>query len=90
MRTKTIAAVLAAVALAATLAHAQGDPLAAIDRLQGEARVRALVDAAKKEGEVMVYHSTQTDDLKPVFDAFTQKYGITVKDWRSSTGLYEM
>jgi iron(III) transport system substrate-binding protein len=44
-----------------------------------------LVAAAKREGEVMVYHSTQTEDLKPVFDAFTRKYGITVKDWRSSS-----
>jgi iron(III) transport system substrate-binding protein len=43
------------------------------------------VAAAKKEGEVMVYHSTQTEDLKPVFDAFTAKYGIVVKEWRSSS-----
>src|SRR5829696_7041628 len=43
------------------------------------------VAAAKKEGEVMVYHSTQTEDLKPVFDAFTAKYGIAVKEWRSSS-----
>ena len=28
------------------LAHAQSDPLAAIDRLQGEVRTRALVEAA--------------------------------------------
>jgi iron(III) transport system substrate-binding protein len=45
----------------------------------------ALVLAAKREGEVMVYHSSQTEDLKPVFDAFTKKYGIVVKDWRSSS-----
>jgi len=45
----------------------------------------ALIAAAKKEGEVMVYHSSQTEDLKPVFDAFTKKYGIVVKDWRSSS-----
>jgi len=43
------------------------------------------VEAARKEGEVMVYHSTQAEDLKPVFDAFTKKYGIVVKDWRSSS-----
>ncbi|HUP96642.1 MAG TPA: extracellular solute-binding protein, partial [Usitatibacter sp.] len=78
------AALLAGLVLAG-LAHAQGDPLAAIDRLQGEARTKALVDAARKEGEVMVYHSTQTSDLKPVFDAFTAKYGIKVKEWRSSS-----
>src|SRR6185503_16441153 len=46
---------------------------------------QANVEAAKKEGEVMVYHSTQTEDLKPVFDAFTKKYGIVVKEWRSSS-----
>ena len=45
----------------------------------------AQVDCAKKEGEVMVYHSTQLEDLKPVFDAFTKKYGVKVTDWRSSS-----
>jgi iron(III) transport system substrate-binding protein len=69
--------------LAASLAHAQ--PLAAIERLKGEARTAALVEGARKEGEVFVYHSTQTEDLKPVFDAFTQKYGVKVRDWRSSS-----
>jgi iron(III) transport system substrate-binding protein len=43
------------------------------------------LECAKKEGEVMVYHSTQLEDLKPVFDAFTQKYGVKVNDWRSSS-----
>src|SRR6187399_1919207 len=77
---------LAALAcLGALAAAAQSDPLAAIDRLQGEARTRALVEGARKEGELMVYHSTQTEDLKPVFDAFSKKYGIVVKDWRSSS-----
>ena len=33
----------------------------------------------------MVYHSTQTDDLKPIFAAFTAKYGVKVTDWRSSS-----
>ncbi len=65
--------------------QAQGTGLAAVQRMQGEARSRALVEGARKEGEVMVYHSTQTDDLKPVFDAFTQKYGVKVRDWRSSS-----
>ena len=69
----------------AASALAQGDPIAAIEKLHGEARMKALVEGAKKEGEIMVYHSTQTSDLKPVFDAFTAKYGIKVKDWRSSS-----
>jgi iron(III) transport system substrate-binding protein len=78
-------ALLAAIAAMALPAVAQTDPLAAIDKLQGEARMRALVEGAKKEGQVMVYHSTQTEDLKPVFDAFTQKYGVKVNEWRSSS-----
>ena len=83
-RPSAVAALLLSLGCAAA-ALAQGDPLAAIERLQGEARMKALVEGAKKEGELMVYHSTQTSDLKPVFDAFTAKYGIKVKDWRSSS-----
>jgi iron(III) transport system substrate-binding protein len=60
--------------------------LAAAMKLDGEARTRALAEGAKKEtGPVMVYHSTQTEDLQPVFDAFTRKHGIKVVDWRSSS-----
>jgi iron(III) transport system substrate-binding protein len=49
------------------------------------AQTAQLADCAKKEGEVMVYHSTQLEDLKPVFDAFTKKYAVRVTDWRSSS-----
>jgi iron(III) transport system substrate-binding protein len=76
---------VALLAIAAAPAFAQTNPLAAIDRLQGEARTRALVEGARKEGELMVYHSTQLEDLKPVFDAFTKKYGVKVNNWRSSS-----
>ena len=66
-------------------AQPPGDVTAAM-KLTGEARTRALVEGAKKEsGPVMVYHSTQAEDLQPVFDAFTKKYGIKVVDWRSSS-----
>ncbi len=66
---------LAAPLLFAGLAWGQGD----------DARMQRLVEGAKQEGEVMVYHSSQTADLKPVFDAFSRKYGIKVRDWRSSS-----
>src|SRR3954462_5780790 len=68
-------------------AAAQAPPeLTAAMKLTGEARARALVEGAKKEtGPVLVYHSTQAEDLQPVFDAFTKKYGIKVRDWRSSS-----
>ncbi len=83
---KILQAVVIAAALAAPhFSRAQAPDIAAVALLQGEARTRALVEGARKEGEVMVYHSTQTEDLKPVFDAFTAKYGIKVRDWRSSS-----
>ena len=85
MNAVAAAALTAMLAACALEARAQADPLAAIDKLSGEARMRALVEGAKKEGEVMVYHSTQAEDLKPVFDAFTAKYGVKVRDWRSSS-----
>jgi len=78
------AALCCAAAASASFAWAQLDT-AAVARLQGEARTKALVEGARREGEVMVYHSTQTEDLKPVFDAFTKKYGVKVRDWRSSS-----
>jgi iron(III) transport system substrate-binding protein len=71
--------------LCTTSAAAQSPDIAAIALLQGDARTKALVDGARKEGEVMVYHSSQLEDLKPVFDAFTAKYGVKVKNWRSSS-----
>ena len=82
MRRRIVAALACFVSAAV---FAQPDPLAAIDRLQGEERIKALVEGAKKEGEVMVYHSTQTSDLKPLFDAFTARYGVKVREWRSSS-----
>jgi iron(III) transport system substrate-binding protein len=74
-----------AIAIPALAQSPAADPLAAVMKLQGEARIKALAEGAKREGELMVYHSTQTEDLKPVFDAFTRKYGVVVRDWRSSS-----
>ena len=80
-----LAFILAMACAAGAWAQAPGE-LAAALKLTGEARAKALGDGAKKEsGPVMVYHSTQTEDLQPVFDAFTRKYGIKVVDWRSSS-----
>jgi iron(III) transport system substrate-binding protein len=68
-------------------AFAQGAemPLAAVNRLQGEARTQALLERARKEGELMIYHSSPVEDLKPLFEAFTKKYGVKVNNWRSSS-----
>jgi iron(III) transport system substrate-binding protein len=51
----------------------------------GSDREARLVAAAQKEGEVYIYHSTPTEDLSPITAAFTKKYGIKVKFWRSGS-----
>src|SRR5437016_3072309 len=79
-------AILAAFLLAGAVhAAAQFPDVVSASRLQGEARARALEEGARREGEVMVYHSTQSEDLRPVFEAFTKKYGVKVREWRSSS-----
>ena len=46
----------------------------------------ALIDAAKKEGEV-VWYSTQiiSQLVRPVSAAFEKKYGVKVRVWRGSS-----
>lgn len=51
---------------------------------QGADRHERLVNAAKKEGEVMIYTSMQGEDLAVVTAAFEKKYGVKVKVWRAS------
>jgi iron(III) transport system substrate-binding protein len=50
---------------------------------QGADRHERLVEAAKKEGELTVYHVYPA--LPAVMAAFTKKYGIKVKSWRSGS-----
>ena len=45
----------------------------------------ALVPAAKKEGEVVVYTSLISEDLTALSAAFEKKYGVKVKGWRASS-----
>ncbi len=82
---KLALALALSLATAISAGAAEVADIAAVSRLQGEARMKALVEGARREGEVMVYHSSQTEDLKPVFDAFSAKYGVKVRDWRSSS-----
>jgi iron(III) transport system substrate-binding protein len=70
------------VAFAATTAATPGSEAALY---QGSDREARLVAAAQKEGEVYIYHSTPLEDLSPITDAFTKKYGIKVKLWRSGS-----
>lgn len=50
---------------------------------QGADRHERLIEAAKKEGDLSVYHAYP--QLPVVMAAFTQKYGIKIKAWRAGS-----
>lgn len=77
------------VLLAASLslpALAQIGPTAAEVAVYDKAdRQQKLVEGARKEGQLNIYTSAQTDDMGALAKAFEQKYGIKVSIWRSSS-----
>jgi iron(III) transport system substrate-binding protein len=73
---------------AATLAAGPGEGPASVNEIasyQAQDRQERLVHAGKKEGEVSVYHSIPIEDMTVITAAFTKKYGIKVKLWRSGS-----
>ena len=50
---------------------------------QGPDRQQKLVEAAKREGELSVYHAYPR--LSTMIEAFGKKYGIKVKSWRAGS-----
>ncbi len=79
--------ILALIAGAAhSLALAQDTPKMAAARelalYQGPERQERLLEAAKKEGGLLVYHS---HPITTIMAAFTKKYGIKVNAWRSNS-----
>ena len=44
-----------------------------------------VVQAAKKEGEVILYTSLVPEDLTPLTAAFEKKYGVKLKTWRANS-----
>lgn len=91
MRNKRLWTMMIAALLAATLVHstvqAQETPkMAAVRELalyQGPDRQARLLEAAKGEGELSVYHVYPF--LTRAIAAFTKKYGIKVKTWRAGS-----
>ena len=72
---------LAAGCAGGALAQPTGIGLATYD---GADRQQRIVEGAKKEGDVVLYTSAPTDDMKALADAFERKYGIKAKIWRAS------
>ncbi len=83
--TKRFWAGIAALTLFVSTATAQDPGKAARDLAlyQGVDRHDRLVELAKKEGELSIYHVYPA--LPVVIAAFTKKYGIKVKAWRSGS-----
>src|SRR6266581_287717 len=57
--------------------------MARLARYAGADREQVLVRGAQKEGEVTLYAGTQVNDMRPVIQAFTKKYGVRVSFWRA-------
>ena len=80
---------LIALALAAALpVAAQVKPNATapdVASYTGPDRMQKLIEGARKEGELNIYTSAQTDDMGALVSAFEKKYGIKVSVWRASS-----
>ena len=82
---KTVTAILAALIAATGLsAFGQGKAADAM-AISGPDREKRLAEGAKKEGELTIYTSAQSDDMGALVKAFEAKYGIKVSVWRSSS-----
>jgi ABC-type Fe3+ transport system substrate-binding protein len=77
--------VLTALALGVSPALAQTPTIAELAAYQGADRTQRLIAGAKKEKVVSVYGSTVAEDMRPVSDAFRQRYGIDFQYWRASS-----
>jgi len=51
----------------------------------GPDRLKKLVEGAKKEGELAIYTSAQSDDMGALVGAYEKKYGVKVSVWRASS-----
>lgn len=86
---KALHIVFAAAACAMLAPHALAqqpagaDAVRALALYQGADRHARLLEAAKREGELNVYHAYPR--LTAVLDAYSKKYGIKVKAWRSGS-----
>ena len=85
-RTAAIAALFIAW-LPAALAQGQAaaGPHKQIYMYQGADRDQRVLEAAKKEKQVVVYTSLNLKDSVPITQAFEKKYGVKVELWRSSS-----
>ena len=83
-----LASLLAAGAVVSTPVIAQVKPNATaadVGLYAGPDRLRKLIEGAKKEGELTLYTSAQSDDMGALVGAYEKKYGVKVNVWRASS-----
>ncbi len=86
---ETLRITLAALLFALGGSHAAAQDTAKVDAAralamyQGPDRQQRLVEAARREGELSVYHAYPK--LASMVEAFGKKYGIKVKTWRAGS-----
>ena len=78
-------ALLAAVTVPAAAQVKAGATTAEVANYAGADRAQKLAEGAKKEGELNIYTSAQSDDMGALVSAFEKKYGVKVNMWRSSS-----
>jgi ABC-type Fe3+ transport system substrate-binding protein len=85
-RKSILIAALAAALPAAAFAQIKPNATAAdVGLYAGADRLQKLIEGAKREGELNLYTSAQSDDLGAVVAAYEKKYGVKVSMWRASS-----
>ena len=85
MLIKTMAAALLLAGTQPALAQHAAGPHKSLYMYQGADRDKRLLEAARKEGQVLVYTSLNLKDSVPIKEVFEKKYGVRVELWRSSS-----
>jgi iron(III) transport system substrate-binding protein len=78
---------LAAGAVLPSLAWSQaaGAKMAELANYEGADRLQRLIDGARKEGNLSIYTSAQSDDMGALIAGFEKKYGIKASVWRAGS-----
>jgi iron(III) transport system substrate-binding protein len=73
------------VAAPAAAQSRSGRTAAEVAQDEAEGRLQRLIAGAKKEGELVLYSSMTAADQEVFIEAYSKKYGIKVKSWRSGS-----
>ncbi|WP_460848638.1 extracellular solute-binding protein [Phytohabitans suffuscus] len=80
------ALVASAVVFAATACGDDDSPAPSANAADPLAAYSELIDAAKKEGSVVIYHAESDGQINPQIEEFEKLYGIDVQNTRLSSG----